>query len=480
MRIIHYLKNLPNSLVIKNSIWGVASSILQNVLLSVFFIIIARTYSTTEFAQFLIANTLYQIIAAFSAMGLGQWFIREYMELEDKQSLIAKFLKIQLFFGLFFYVMSISIGFLLYDDSQVRNLIIILSVNVVFDNIIYAIKNLNIAAFEQKKTFQILLIDSILRFSIGAVLLILPLEVTTLSIVVIVARFCTLYMFLRIGIPKTLGLRQIWTSTVQFKDVKALVSSNWSFVIIGALSIVYWRLAGIVISKVLTDKDVANYEVSFKIFTLAQIVPLILSATVFPSLVKIFASGIIEDFIKFYQKVFKLYYIFGLAAFTFVYSFSAQIVGYAFGPNYAETASYTNQMFLTMLVFPTAFLQANVLVAMKLEKLDMWINMLSLACYLLFALIGTFFLKSLSVINYSIFISFIIFHVIQDKILISRGVTTIKTVALFYVITASLVLTYIFTCLFVNPITTFFMFWTIVAVVIIANMKKATLALTHS
>ena len=88
---------------LQNSIWGLASNILQNILLSVFFLIIARNFDVKDFGNYLIANSLYQVISSFSALGLGQWFIRQLSDEDDISHFLNKFLKIQLFAGLFFY-----------------------------------------------------------------------------------------------------------------------------------------------------------------------------------------------------------------------------------------------------------------------------------------------------------------------------------------------------------------------------------------
>ena len=80
--------------LLQNSIWGLASNILQNVLLSVFFLIIARNFAVKDFGNYLIANSLYQVISSFSALGLGQWFIRQLSDEDDISHFLNKFLKV--------------------------------------------------------------------------------------------------------------------------------------------------------------------------------------------------------------------------------------------------------------------------------------------------------------------------------------------------------------------------------------------------
>ncbi|MEI2749878.1 MAG: O-antigen ligase family protein [Ferruginibacter sp.] len=106
-KVIGGIRSKLNSKLFQNSAWGVIANILQNVLLSVFFIVIAREYSKSDFANYVIANTVYSFVVGFSALGLGHWFIRELINTENKKELVDKFFKIQLYAGFVFYVINI-------------------------------------------------------------------------------------------------------------------------------------------------------------------------------------------------------------------------------------------------------------------------------------------------------------------------------------------------------------------------------------
>lgn len=459
MTISTRIQELRKSPTFINSVWGLSSNLFQNVLLSLFFVVIARKFGTAEFAEFLIATTLYQIIAAFSTLGLGQWFIREYLVQADKKLLISKYLKLQFLLGLLFYLICVLVSYLLYDGAMIRVLSLILGLNVVFDNLIFAIRDLNTAGFQQKKTFIVFLIDAFLRFLIGASLFLYPFSITILASAIILVRFATLNLFIRLGVSHIVSIGSIIAARISRKDVAVMLRSNWSFVVIGSISVIYWRTASVVISKMLTNVDVANYEISFKVFLLAQLVPLILGSTVFPSLVKLYDQGDKAAFAAFYRKFFLNYAAFGLLCYTFIYSFAGLIIPLAFGEHYRDTAQYTREMFLTILVFPTVFLQANVLVAMKMEKSDMWINLICLSAYLLMAFVGLQFFKSLSTINYAIFASFVMIHAMQDRILIGKGISNLRYTLTIYLSIGLSVAVYGWCTTFVSPFLLFPGFW---------------------
>jgi O-antigen/teichoic acid export membrane protein len=443
----------------KNSSWGIISQGAQTVLMSLFFVILARKYSTDEFSKYIVATVLYQLMTAFSTMGLSQWFIRELAVSTDKTQLVNKFLKIQIYFGLFFYVVNLGCSLAIYNDHLIYMLSLFVGINIVFDNIINAIKCLNIADFEQKKTFIILTIETVLKFLMAGALFIYPFSTITLSVGLILIRFITLNLFLKLGSSSTVSIKDLWAYKISFKDVWHLVYLNWPFVVIGGVSIINWRVANILISKMLTIADVATYEIGYKIFSIAQILPVIVSTTVFPILIKLYNEGNIEKFSAFYRKTNLFYLLFGLLSFTFIYSFADVLIPLAFGAKYPFAAYQTKYMFLTILIFPTAFLQANMIIAMKLEKKDMLFNVIMMCVNVTACAVGLYYWRSVTAVNYSIFLSFLVFHILQDVLLIRRKIGTVKKALSFYLITGVVIGSYMFLSQYLNPYLLFALCW---------------------
>lgn len=469
---IGLLSKITGSRLVKSSMWGIGANLIQSILLSLFFIILSRKYSKDEFAVFLIASTLYQFFAAFSTLGLGQWFTREIIKTENKESLINKFMKMQIFSGFFFYLICILLAFALYDDVIVRYLALLLGINILFDNIIYAIRSLNIAEFKQEKTFVILLIDSLLKFLAACILFIYPAPVLVLCIILIITRFVTLNIFLVMGSSRSINIKKLIAYKISWKEMWKIVSPNWAFIIIGSVSMIYWRIGNLIISKMMDYAAVANYEVSYKIFSLSIILPLIISSTVFPSLVEIHKSGDTKKFNKFFHNVFLAYVLYSLLVYTFFYSFSDYIIPFAFGEKYLDNPPYTRQMFLAILVFPTALLQANVLVALHKEKKDMWLNIISLIINVIICIVGLIFYKSLLVVNLAIFISFLVFHVCQDYLLIKYKITSIKKVVQFYLVMGVIAGGYVLLNGYINPVLQFIISWAFILFIILFFIIK--------
>lgn len=466
------LKTKFGSKIFSNSFWGLTGSMIQNIFLSLFYLLIVRHYNVDVFAQYIIASSLYQMFVAFSSLGLGQWFIRESVNYKNKNELTGKFLKMQTYFGLFFFLINFLIAFLLYDNSTLRILSLLFASNIIFDNIIYAIKSVNIAQFEQKKTVIILSIEAVLKFLIACCLFIYPFSIITLTLTLVIIRFLTLNLFLKIGVSNGLVFTGFWKANISRNYIKTILKKYWPFAIIGSTYIIYWKSATLIISKLLSLQDVAYYENSFKIFSLAQLVPIVLSTTLLPKFVQSFKENNINELKKTYKKAFYICLLYGLGSFTFTYSFADLLIPLAFGEKYALGASYTVEMFLTMTVLPTSLIQAQLLIAMKLEKLDMWFNINSVIINLTLCLIGLYFLKSLSVINYSIFISFILFHFSQDTVLIRKKIISKHHVFSFIIISISIVLCYYLLSNFIIDYILFPVFWSIISLMIFKNKQK--------
>ncbi|MFD0766873.1 oligosaccharide flippase family protein [Mucilaginibacter lutimaris] len=465
--------------LINNSLWGLVSTILQTLFLSLFFVIVSRHYPIKDFSNFLIANTVYQLIVGFSSMGLGHWFIREYgQEKQESSELVYRFIKIQTLLGIVFYVINIGLTFVIYSNEQIRLLSFILGTNIIFDNLIYALKNLNIAQFQQRKSAVIMAVDGFLRLLAGCVLFLWPVSLIYLSVLLVAVRLFTVNLFIYIGTGGAIKIGTLLKFKITLPDLKKNVFANWRFILIVGSSIIFWRSATIIISKYLTAVDVANYEVSYKIFSMFTIVAVVASTTVYPKFVKLIHAKNTHAVQGFYQLVFLGYTIFAVTSFAFIQSFSDTIIPFIFGQKFALASGCMQQMFLTLLVFPTVLLQANVIVAKNMERIDMILNFIVLLINLFSSLIGLHFYKSLSVINYSIFGAFAIFHIMQSVVLIRLKVGTVKNSALFYVLILAFVFSYKYLGTLFHPVLVFTLFLVVgVAPLLYVLWKKIQLYL---
>jgi O-antigen/teichoic acid export membrane protein len=471
VKLYKHITSIIKNPILINSSWGVISQLLQSVLLSLFFVLMARYYTPSVLSEFIVTTVLCQLVSAFSTLGLSQWFIREITATDDKKAIVSRFLQLQFFSGIFFYVVNIVFAFLLYGDQEIHLLAIFLGLNIVFDNLVNAIKCINISEFNQKKSFVIFTTEAFLKFLLAGVLFIAPLSIITFSFVLVLVRFVTLNLFLTVGSSRSVHLKMLFPLQLPISYIVRIIKKNWSFIILGSISIVNWRISTLIISKVLSADDVANFEICFRMFSIALMLPVAVSDTIFPSLIRLYKEGKMEEFNSFYRKMHLYYAFFGLFCFTFIYSYAKIFLPFVFGIKYHDVDIYSVQMFLTILVFPTAFLQANVLVALKLEKLDMWFNVINLTVNLLSCMIGLYLFKSLSVITISIFAGFIVFQLLQDFVLIKNKISSMKSVVGFYTLTISLIGSYILLDKAFNTYFFFIVFWVLIIGIFTISVK---------
>ena len=135
-----------NVAVYWNSTVAIVSNVLQNFLLSVFFVILARSYGPTLFAQYVVANSLYQLIAVIAPFGLLSYFVREYSQRpDDRHDLLKDFFQIEFLLSLFGFATVVAIVLGLRYETEIVILAAILGINLFFDNFIYYIKSINVA-----------------------------------------------------------------------------------------------------------------------------------------------------------------------------------------------------------------------------------------------------------------------------------------------------------------------------------------------
>ena len=373
---------LVRSSVFKNSFWGLLARILQTIFLSLFFIILSRKYSSNEFAEYLIAATVYQFMVGISSMGLGTWFVREYAQGKgDESNLIQRFLKIQILLGSFFYGVSVFLVFLLYDHSEIRLISIVLGLNIVFDNLIYGLNSVNIAQDQQRKSATILAFDGLLRFLIATLLYFYSFSVLWLSCLLVISRLLSLNVFLRIGLISKISVASVLRFKVSFKDLQQQIISNWRFVMIVGISLIFWRSATIIISKWLTYEDVSNYEIGYKVFSIFNIFPVIILSTIFSRIVRVSKGNDIVKLRRTYKKLFFLFAVFSFFTYLIVFISADHLIPLVFGSKHMLAAASIKEMFLTYLLFPIVLLQANFLIAMGCEKIDMYFNIIALMVF---------------------------------------------------------------------------------------------------
>lgn len=439
-----YVRNLRKTLfnhVFFNSLWGLFSNIFQNIVYAIFFVVLARTYDTHTLTSYILANTLYGLFLSFSSLGLGQAYIKELINQPLQSLQINTFFAVQISSGILFLIFQLIMSFILYDQKTIHILSILFGINIILDNVIYVFKTLNTLYNNQKQTFLVTSFEAFLKLMLTFLVFKFIPDIKFVVFVLILLRFTSFILFLNSGTQAYVKftITEIFIN-LKFNKVSDILISNKYFIIIGSLSVLYWSFGNIFVSKILGLDFVPNFEIAYKLFSMAEMVPLIFSATIYPILIKKYNSSK-NDLIIYFRNIFKMYLLYGLFSFLVVYFYAPVFIPLFFGNQLYSAGITCREMFFTMLIFPTSLLQANLIIAIGGEKKDMLFNIYLLLLYVSLCGILFIFYKSLTLINVSIFVSFLVFHLLQDIYLLKLGYIKKTDVLLFYV--------YLFLCLFI-------------------------------
>ncbi len=459
------------SVILKNSFWAISSSIFQNIVFAIFFIIMARVYKTEDFSSYIIANTLYGLLLSFSSLGMAQWYIRAVKNMNEHLSINRLYFNIQLLAGVLFLFLNVLASFLLYTTSVIHVLSFILGINIVIDNLINVFKTINIATFNQRQTFSILTIEACIKLALAILVYYLVPDIVVIAALLVLLRVITFSLFYFSGDYKKTLKGIVVISPETYRQVIKTIYENRFFLFIGSISVLFWSLGSILVSKFLNTQAVADYEIAYKLFIMAEIIPLMILSSAFPKIVEHVNNPTLKS-MRFLKALSYGNLLYGLLAYTFVISFSHLFVPFFFGVQYAPTAQYCDEMFLTMLLFPSVLYQANQLIAIKMEKIDMYLNLMSLFINLFIAVMGLKLHYSLSSITYSIFISFLIFHLSQEYFLIKKGLSKLSDVAIMYLLVFGGMYAYILLMKYVDVVYLFPLIWTTVFILIIPSYKR--------
>jgi O-antigen/teichoic acid export membrane protein len=433
----------PQSSVVSQSLWGLAATALQLVAMTLFFILIAHNYSKSDLARFMVANTVYQLVASISNLGLAGWFVRESAHALSKD-FPARFLQLQLLSGIAFCILSsVSCG-LIYSDILIFKLLLVLSLNIIIDNFTYSIKAVNVSLAQQDRSLLLQAPDAIARLL--AVLLAIQWKCSILELVVLqlILRLVVCAVYMSVGGNAPFTMRHVFGLPPVLSELKRIITSNWYFLVLGSISLIYWRVSSLIVFNYLTLHEVADFEVAFRVFSIAQMLPIVVAGSLLSRLVRLLAEQRYSEVRKLMAVASVACFAYGLLAWTAVTSFGGYVIPLVFGQGYTHAAECAAQMCATLLIFPTGMLQATLLTALKLESRDMWFNLFSLVACVLLAVCGLELLeRSLWVINMAIFGSFILFHLCQDGLLVRRGFLSLGAVAGAYLIGAGGVVLYL-------------------------------------
>ena len=320
--------------VAKNTSFLTTASVLQKVISFVYFTVIARLIGVENTGAYFFALTFTSIFAVVADFGFSAVLTREMAKRPDEtQRIFSTALGGKLIFGAMTYLLVVFAAYALNYPVATRHLIYLAGATMWFDNL----HSLFYAVFRAKRNLK--------YESVGIV----GSQFITM-IVGSFALYCGWPLIWLIGAYTIPSVLNVFYSgffavkkcalkmrmTLEKSSLKHYLAMAWPFAVAGIIGRLYSYSDSLIMSKMLTGKELGLWSVPYKITFAFQFIPLALSASVYP----VFSSlyfGDREVLARLFEKAWRY-------LFTIVFPLAAGIIGIAspfitkvYGEDYAPS-----------------------------------------------------------------------------------------------------------------------------------------------
>lgn len=291
--------------VAKNTSFLTTASVLQKVISFVYFALIARLIEVEGTGQYFFALTFAAIFIVVADFGLSPVLNREVSRESEKiNEYGSAVFWTKLFFGFFSYGLLVLFANILNYDPSFKVLIYLAGLMVVFDNIHSVFYSL----FRARKN---LLYESIgiicsqsVTLIIGTTALLLGWPLYWLVLAYVIASFLMVFYS---GVLVFKKLRFELKFVLDKKIFRTFLIMSWPFALAGIVGKFYSYADSLLMSKLLTAKELGWWGVPYKLVFAFQFIPISLSAGVYPVFSELFKKEkerLPSLFIKSYRYLF--------------------------------------------------------------------------------------------------------------------------------------------------------------------------------
>jgi len=278
--------------VVKNTSFLTAASILQKVISFVYFTVIARFVGEANTGQYFVAMTFSTIFAVVADFGLGSVLTRETARTpEDAEKNLNTVFWTKIIFGIFTYFLLVTTVNLFDYNTLTKNLIYLAGITMFFDNLHAVFYNV----FRARKN---LFFESIgvvssqfITLTIGTAAILLHWPLYWLIIAYIIPSFLN-FLFSATALKIVYHLRYGfgWDRKI-FKQFMLLALP---FALAGILSRLYSYSDTLLMTKMLSARELGWWSVPYKITFAFQFIPVALSASIYPVFSSLYAENLAE------------------------------------------------------------------------------------------------------------------------------------------------------------------------------------------
>ncbi len=320
--------------VAKNTSFLTTASVLQKIISFVYFTVIARLIGVENTGVYFFALTFTSIFAVVADFGFSSVLTREMSKKpEDAQKLFSTALGAKILIGAAAYLLIVIISNILGYPEQTRHLIYLAGATMWFDNL----HSLFYAVFRAKRNLKYesfgIVASQFVTMLIGSAALYLHWPLIWLIVAYTVPSILNVFYSAYFAVRKCAIKLVLIISRNSWREFLIMA---WPFALAGIIGRLYAYSDSLIMSKMLSSKELGWWSVPYKITFAFQFIPLALSASVYPVFSSLFISdksSLARLFEKSWRYLFTIVLPLAAGIFAIAPSFIKSVYGEAYAPS---------------------------------------------------------------------------------------------------------------------------------------------------
>ena len=345
--------------VAQNTSFLTIASVLQKAISFVYFTIVARLIGVSGTGVYFYAIAFTTIFIVVADFGLGPVLTREAARYPDQsEKYVNVVFTSKLIFGVFTYLLVFALANLLRYSDDLKNLIFISGITMFFDNI----HSVFFSIFRARKNLVIesigIVLAQLITLIIGTVALLLKAPLYWLILAYTIPSIL-LAIYAAITVVKTYPVHL--KLTLDKVVLKMFLVMSLPFAGAAIINRLYSYGDSILMSKILSEKELGWWSVPYKVVYAFQFIPSALAASVYPALSSFYLTDkprLVDLFVKSWRYLF-------IIAFPLAFGILAvadTVITKLYGAEFAPSAKA-----LQVLIFALIFVSLNIIIGTVLN-----------------------------------------------------------------------------------------------------------------
>lgn len=266
--------------VAKNTAFMTAASVGQKIVSFLYFTLVARSIGVEGTGKYFLALSFTTIFVVFVDLGLTNVLVREAAKVKEKmQSYFSTILSVKIILGILSYIVMVIAAHLLGYDLELRHLIYLSGVTMLFDSLHLTIYGVLRAIGNLKYEAVSIVGSQLITLGLGSFFLFNNYPLIFLILAFTVASLCN-------AVYATVMLFHTYRIRLYPSFDKAVFAHVGRIAIPFAIAAIFARLYSyadsIILSKLMDEQAVGWYSIPYKITYAFQFIPLALVAALYP------------------------------------------------------------------------------------------------------------------------------------------------------------------------------------------------------